>query len=79
MSRLYGFPVWLCQPGEKFDLQEHAAALRAEDALHRSATKMTANELYDAVLLATGSKRQAEEVMAARIEAEIQAGLKPSA
>lgn len=46
-------------------------ALKAADLLETRAGELSAERLHDAVLLATGSKAQAEAAMCARISANL--------
>lgn len=74
LSVMVGFPIFDLPPSQKLAIQLAAPSIKAERDLERYAGQMTADGLYDAVLLATGSRAQAERAFHARRSAELRSG-----
>lgn len=69
-----GFPIWDLSPGRKLAIRTFAGRLRAEDVLRDHGPSMSAEDLHDWVLKATGSPDAAQEAFNARRAAELKSG-----
>lgn len=74
LAKLYGFPVFGLTSEEKLALQLASPSIEAEDIIRNHSGSLTADQLYDLTLEATGSKSAAERAFLARRNAELRSG-----
>lgn len=65
--RFYGGSVLGLTPGQKMALQMFMPGVCAEEILRERGGEMSAQSVYKAVLLASGSKDEAETAMSRRV------------